>query len=64
MRDNDYPKRYGIYGKDVTDGGNETDETEEIQMPPRMEAHSPVWSHIRKGSHNPYFGYLHGQVNS
>lgn len=57
MKEDDLPKRYGIYGKDVVDIGNETDDTEDLQMPPRMESHSPVWSHIRKGSHNAYFGY-------
>nr|CAI5826279.1 unnamed protein product [Callosobruchus analis] len=51
MKD-DLPKRFGIYGKDVTDGfGSETDDTEELRMPPAMESHSPVWSNIRKGRH-------------
>ncbi|VEN41570.1 unnamed protein product [Callosobruchus maculatus] len=51
MKD-DLPKRFGIYGKDATDGfGSETDDTEELRMPPAMESHSPVWSNIRKGRH-------------
>lgn len=57
MREDDFPKRYGIYGKDVIDGGEETDDNEDVHMPPRMVPHSPVWSQIRKGSHDPYFGY-------
>nr|XP_023023281.1 uncharacterized protein LOC111511495 [Leptinotarsa decemlineata] len=51
MKD-DFPKRFGIYGRDVTDG-NETDETE-LQLPPEMEPHSPVWSQIRKGQYGKY----------
>ncbi|CAH1973780.1 unnamed protein product [Acanthoscelides obtectus] len=51
MKD-DIPKRFGIYGKDVTDGfGSETDDTEDLRIPPAMESHSPVWSNIRKGRH-------------
>lgn len=41
------PQRFGIYGKDVTDYGNETDETASI--PPKIELHTPVWGNIRKG---------------
>ncbi|KAG5895939.1 hypothetical protein JTB14_016341 [Gonioctena quinquepunctata] len=51
MKD-DFPRRYGIYGRDLTDG-NETDETE-LQLPPEMEPHSPVWSQIRKGQYGKY----------
>lgn len=55
MKDDDFPKRFGIYGKDVVDSNKNLDD-EELKMPPRMEAHSPVWSHIRKGSQYPNFG--------
>lgn len=56
MKEDEFPKRYGIYG---IDGSHETNETEELEMPTRMEPHSPVLSHIRKGSQYPYFGYHH-----
>ncbi|XP_076273701.1 uncharacterized protein LOC143204775 isoform X1 [Rhynchophorus ferrugineus] len=45
-------RRFGIYGKDVTDAGSETDETASI--PPNIELHSPVWSQIRKGTATKY----------
>ncbi|KAJ8980130.1 hypothetical protein NQ317_009189 [Molorchus minor] len=54
MRD-EFPRNYSIYGKDVVDG-NETDDTE-IRLPPKMdkiEPHSPVWGHIRKGQYGKY----------
>jgi len=49
MQDDQFevPKRFGIYGKDVTDYDNETDETASI--PPKIELHTPVWGNIRKG---------------
>ncbi|KAJ8956715.1 hypothetical protein NQ318_014070 [Aromia moschata] len=54
MKD-DFPRRFSVYGKDVTDyGGNETDDTEDMRVPPQMEQHSPVWSHIRKGQYGKY----------
>ncbi|XP_066153405.1 uncharacterized protein [Euwallacea fornicatus] len=43
----DIPRRFGIYGKDVTDYGGDSDETASI--PPKVELHTPVWSNIRKG---------------
>lgn len=55
MRD-DFPRSFGIYGRDVVDAGSETDDTE-IRMPPKMETHSPVWSNIRKGRQPMAFGY-------
>ncbi|CAH1161481.1 unnamed protein product [Phyllotreta striolata] len=43
-------RRFGIYGQDVTDEGATTD-AEDIEMPPKMEPHSPIWSNIRKGQY-------------
>ncbi|XP_030752109.1 uncharacterized protein LOC115879421 [Sitophilus oryzae] len=48
----DISRGFGIYGKDVTDQGSETDETASI--PPKIELHSPVWSQIRKGKVSKY----------
>lgn len=57
MKD-DFPRKFSIYGKDVVDqGGSETDETDDIRVPPKMEQHSPVWSNIRKGRENGFIGY-------
>ncbi|XP_018580339.1 uncharacterized protein LOC108917988 [Anoplophora glabripennis] len=54
MKD-DFPRKFGIYGKDVVDGdGSETDETDDLRIPPKMEQHSPVWSNIRKGQYGRY----------
>lgn len=52
----DFPRSYSIYGKDVVDHGNELDESEHIELPPKMQRHSPVWSNIRKGRENGFVG--------
>lgn len=45
------PKRFGIYGKDVLELEEQRDESDvEQEVPPKMVHHSPVWSHIRKGT--------------
>ncbi|XP_066258426.1 uncharacterized protein [Euwallacea similis] len=49
----DIPKRFGIYGKDVTDYGGDSDETASI--PPKVELHTPVWSNIRKERVKKYY---------
>ncbi|XP_056641448.1 uncharacterized protein LOC130448202 [Diorhabda sublineata] len=51
MRDDSF-KRFGIYGQDVTDDGST--EADDMELPPQMEIHSPVWSNIRKGEYGKY----------
>lgn len=47
-------KRFGIYGKDVLELEEQKGDSEWEDIPPKMAAHSPVWSHIRKGTNVGY----------
>ncbi|XP_028145443.2 uncharacterized protein LOC114339015 [Diabrotica virgifera virgifera] len=51
MRD-DSLRKYPTYGEDVGDDGST--EAEEMELPPQMSDHSPVWSNIRKGEYGKY----------
>lgn len=51
MHDDSF-KRFGIYGQDVTDDGST--EADDMELPPQMEIHTPVWSNIRKGEYGKY----------
>ncbi|XP_072384192.1 uncharacterized protein [Diabrotica undecimpunctata] len=51
MREDSF-RRFGIYGQDVTDEGST--EAEDMEIPPHVGEHSPVWSNIRRGEYGKY----------